>query len=162
MRFSWLSRQKLARKIFDGNRTAASHTIQFQTPPWRSDSKICRARARRGIFEYLRAGDLFLRRIYGLQKGTPFELTFEMPEEVGQKPASEWHSTGSCCSQTKEKRSVRRILHTRILLRNLLSERRATFTTFTTVTSGAPFEALGPAKMSLSRCKRPHRNAGSE
>ena len=29
-----------------------------------------------------------------LQKGTPVQLTFEMPEEVSHKPASEWHSTG--------------------------------------------------------------------
>lgn len=29
-----------------------------------------------------------------LQKGTPVHLVFEMPEEVSNKPASEWHCTG--------------------------------------------------------------------
>ena len=29
-----------------------------------------------------------------LSKGTPVHLVFEMPEEVTQKPAAEWHCTG--------------------------------------------------------------------
>ena len=29
-----------------------------------------------------------------VSKGTPVHLTFEMPEEVTHKPASEWHCTG--------------------------------------------------------------------
>ena len=29
-----------------------------------------------------------------LQKGTPVQLAFEMPEEVSHKPALEWHCTG--------------------------------------------------------------------